>query len=142
MVWAQAQQCLMNGDRYWLNLEEIKQLNEVNDIYRQVTPEEEWLIKLYQPCIPEDPKAKFLMASEILARLNIHSQMKLSIKKLSQALEHQKFGEPISKRVGGKGEPRKCYAVIERDDKDEQLAQDQFSREHEKKAEQTVAGPF
>ena len=82
------------------------------------------------------------MASEILARLNIHSQMKLSIKKLSQALEHQKFGEPISKRVGGKGEPRKCYAVIERDDKDEQLAQDQFSREHEKKAEQTVAGPF
>jgi len=38
--------------------------------------------------------------------------MRLSIKKLSIAMDKLKYGQPISKRIDGRS-PRKVFAVIE-----------------------------
>ena len=85
--------------------------NLLNDIYRQQTPEEEWLIRLFAPCEPSNPKAQFLMPSEILTRINAHSGMKLSIRRLTQAMTHLNFGDSISKRFKGRG-CRKVYLSL------------------------------
>lgn len=114
-VWAQALSLLEEGNTYWFSQEELKVLNEINDIYRQVPPEEEWLQKLYDPCERSDPKAKFLMTSEMLTRLNVYSGMRLSIKKLSAAMDKLGYGDSFSKRING-GSPRKVFSVIERGD--------------------------
>ena len=116
-VWAQALSLLEEGNTYWFSQEELKVLNEINDIYRQVPPEEEWLQKLYDPCERSDPKAKFLMTSEMLTRLNIYSGMRLSIKKLSSAMDKLGYGDSFSKRING-GSPRKVFSVLERSDLD------------------------
>lgn len=118
-VWSQALHLAHDKFTFWFSAEEMKDLNKINDIYRQVPPEEEWLMKMYSPCKPTDPNAAFLMPSEILTQLNTWSGMKLSIRKLSSAMDKLKFGETISKRIDGLG-ARKVYAVIQRTDSDEQ----------------------
>lgn len=123
LVWAQALHLLNDGYKYWFSQTEMKELNQFNELYRQVPSEEEWLMKLYEPCEPTNPNAKFLMPSEILSKLNTWSGMKLSIKKLSNAMDSLKYGNPVTKRVSGS--PRKVYAVIERNDFDE----DKYQRE-------------
>lgn len=131
-VWAQAMQLLNEGYRYWFTQEDMKQLNKINELYRQVPIEEEWLMKLYQPCDPTDPNAKFVMPSEILTRLNAYSGLKLSIKRLSEAMENLKFGDPISKRVHG--HPRKVYSVKEYNEFDEDGVQIDIRKEFEMQA--------
>lgn len=116
-VWSQALYLATNKFPYWFSKEEMKDLNKINDIYRQVPPEEEWLMKLYEPCEPTDPKAKFLMPSEMLSHINNWSGMRLSIRKLSSAMDKLDFGKKVSKRI--KGQPRNVYAVLERTDLDE-----------------------
>lgn len=128
MVWSQALHLAKNKFTYWFAKEEINELNKINDIYRQVSPEEEWLMKIFEPCESTNPDAKFLMPSEILAKLNFWSGMRLSPKRLSHAMESLEYGEPISKRIGGKS-PRKVYAVLERDESDEQQYQQDYKRE-------------
>ena len=112
-VWNQALNLVDEGFPYWFSLEELQKLNKVNEIYRQIPPEEEWLQKLYDPCDREDPRAKFLMTSEILTNINAFSGMRLSIKKLSAAMDKLKFGDSFSKRING-GSPRKVFSVLER----------------------------
>lgn len=114
-VWAQALYLARKKFPYWFTTEEIRDLNKINEVYRQIPPEEEWLQKLFDPCERTEPRAQFLMASEILTRINAFSGMRLSVKKLSGALEKLEYGEPFSKRVNG-GSPRRVYSVIERKD--------------------------
>lgn len=128
-VWAQALDKLNNGYQYWFTQEEIALLNQVNEIYRQVPPEEEWLMKLFQPCEPTDPNAKFLMPSEILTRINAWSGMRLSIRKLSNAMDKLDYGKKVSKRIDG--QPRNVYSVIERTDTDETTYQSEMRKEFE-----------
>lgn len=109
-VWAQALHLLKENFEYWLSSKEIRELNKINEIYRQSTPEEEWLLKLYMPCESNDPKAYFMMASEMLSQMNAHSGLRLSPKKLSQAMDKLGYGNPISKRLKDTG-PRKVYSV-------------------------------
>ncbi|MCB0395858.1 MAG: hypothetical protein KDD36_04365 [Flavobacteriales bacterium] len=136
-VWAQALHLLENKYNYWFTQEEMIQLNQVNEIYRQVPPEEEWLMKMYEPCEPTNAHARFLMPSEMLTRINAFSGMRLSIKKLSYAMERLGFGSPVSKRVNGS--PRKVYAVIERTDSDEDKYQDEVRRSFGQAAEEVPA---
>lgn len=128
-VWAQAKYLAKNNYSYWFSHEEMKQLNRVNDIYKQSTPEEEWLLKLYEPCDPKDPKAFFMMASEMLSQMNAQSGLKMSIKRLSQAMERLNFGDPISKRIKGKGS-RRVYAVRLISDEQEKNIQREFRDVH------------
>jgi len=130
MVWAQASHLASQKFQYWFSHQEMKVLNKVNDIYKQNTLEEEWLIKIYQPCKPSNPLASFLMPSEILSNLNMHSGMRLSIKKLSQAMDRHKFGQPISKRF--KIGSRKVYPVIMITDEINKEIQKEFREIHKK----------
>ena len=129
-VWAQALHLAKENYPYWFSQEEMKNLNKINDIYRQVPPEEEWLMKLFQPCEPTHPQAQFMMPSEILTKLNAWSNMKLSIRKLSSAMQKLNFGEAVSKRVDGMG-ARKVYPVIERNQTDEDNLQHQLRNLHQ-----------
>ncbi|PCH66247.1 MAG: hypothetical protein COC01_08600 [Bacteroidetes bacterium] len=128
-VWAQAHSLLTNGYNYWFTTEEMKQLNKVNEIYRQVSLEEEWLMKLYDKCEPSNSKAVFAMPSEILTRLNAFSGLKLSQKKLCVAMDRLGYSK-ISKRVNG--QPRNVFPVIERSDYEEKEYQSQLRKEIEK----------
>lgn len=128
-IWAQALQLLKEEFEYWFNGQEISKLNKINEIYRQSTPEEEWLSKLYMPCESNDPKAHFMMASEMLSQMNAHSGLRLSPKKLSQAMDKLGFGTPISKRLKDAG-PRKVYPVRFLSDEQENQLQSELRDEH------------
>ncbi len=131
-VWAQAAHLAKNNFQYWFSHEEMKQLNKVNDIYKQSTIEEEWLLKLYERCEPNDPKAMFLMPSEMLSQMNAHSGLRMSSKRLSQAMERLKYGQPISKRIKGKGS-RKVFPVRLVSDEMENNLQKEFRDMHKEK---------
>lgn len=127
MVWAQALHLAMNDYPYWFSTEELKRLNKINEVYRQIPPEEEWLIRLFEPCEPNDTNAKFFMPSEILSKINAWSGLKLSIRKLSTAMDNRGFSKKIPKRVNG--QPRNVYPVIERTDMDESNYQSKLRQE-------------
>jgi len=126
-VWSQALALVKEEYPHWFSLEELKKLNKINEIYRQVPPEEEWLMKLYEPCEPTDPRAKFLMPSEMLSKIITWSGMKLSIRKLSSALDKLGFAEKMSKRING--QPRNVYPVVERGDYEEEEYQREIRKE-------------
>jgi predicted P-loop ATPase len=130
LIWSQALHLARENFPYWFSHEEMKDLNKINEIYRQLSPEEEWLMKLYEPCKPTHPKAKFLMPSEMLTQINGYSGMKLSIRKLSIAMDKLGYGNAISKRIKEVGS-RKVYAVIERSDEDEQQLQQSYKQKEE-----------
>ncbi|GAA4276297.1 VapE domain-containing protein [Aquimarina mytili] len=131
-VWAQAAHLAKEKFSYWFSHEEMKQLNKVNDIYKQSTPEEEWLLKLYEPCKASDPKAMFMMPSEMLSQMNAHSGIRMSMKRLSQAMDRCKFGQPISKRFKDKGS-RKVYPVRLVSDEMENNLQKELREMHKEK---------
>ena len=110
-VWSQARHLALNKYPYWFTTQEMANLNKLNGSYMQTTEEEDWLFKLYRPADPNDPKAMFLMTSEILSQLNAHSGLKLNLRRLSRALERLDFGPMISKRFKDKG-CRRVYSVI------------------------------
>lgn len=110
-IWSQALHLLNEGFPYWFQQEEMRVLNVVNNLFRQSSPEEEWLIRLYEPTTADNPLATFLMPSEILTKLNAYSNMKLSIRKLNMAMEKLGFNNKVSKRIHG--QPRYVHPVIE-----------------------------
>jgi predicted P-loop ATPase len=125
-VYAQALHLLNQDYPFWISGNEIMQLNKINEIYRQVPPEEEWLMKLYQPCDPTHPKAKFLMPSEILSKMNGFSGLKMTSRRLAHAIQNLGFGKKVCKRINGL--PRNVYPVIERDPTDEQAYQSDMKK--------------
>ncbi|UZO79759.1 virulence-associated E family protein [Aquimarina sp. ERC-38] len=131
-VWAQASHLAKSNFTYWFSHEEMKQLNKINDVFKQNTLEEEWLIKLYKPCAPTKPGVIFLMPSEILSHMNARSGLRMSIKRLATAFETQKFGEPIKKRLNGRS-PRRVYPVEIVSDEMESTIQSDLRREYTKK---------
>ena len=94
-------------------------------------------MKMYKPCSPTDTSVKFIMPSEMLTKINTFSGMKLSIRRLSSAMDKLGYGDPVSKRVNG--EPRKVYSVIEKNDGDEEQFQQDIKKEFSGQAE---AVPF
>lgn len=128
MVYAQAYHLAKEKFTYWFSTEEMKKLNKINEIYRQVPPEEEWLMKLFEPCEPTHPQAKFLMPSEMLSKINVWSGMKLSSRRLSNAMDKLNFSKKVSKRING--QPRNVYPVLERSDSDEQNLQNELKNEY------------
>ncbi|MEQ9230020.1 MAG: hypothetical protein RIF46_05010, partial [Cyclobacteriaceae bacterium] len=129
-VWSQALHLLNHKYPYWFNREEMVVLNTFNTLSRHTTPEEEWLVRLYEPCEATDQRAVYLMPSEILAHMNVMSGMKLSIKRLAMAMERMGFGKKISKRING--QPRNVYPVIKRNEMDEQRIQNEIRSSLEK----------
>ncbi len=135
LVWSQALHFVNTGFNHWFSSAELEQLNKLNDIFHLSSPEEEWLQKLFEPCEAADPKAQFMMPSEMLSMINAQSGLRMSMKRLSQAIEKCNFGTPISKRFPNKGS-RKVYPVRMITSEKEMSLQNEIRREQKALKEQ------
>lgn len=88
MVWAQAFHLFVNKFRYWFNDEEIDALNKRNSEYAMISQEEELLHYYFSTTAPTGSitPMKFYPTSIILSKLEGHSRLRLSAKKLGEAL--------------------------------------------------------
>ncbi|WP_103071851.1 VapE domain-containing protein [Aquimarina sediminis] len=123
-VWAQALHLLQQGFSYWFTDPEIAQLNIMNEHFQTATVEQEWLIKIFEPCDLDNKSGMYLMSSEILSILGAHSGLKLNQKKLSQAFEKLGYGKPIAKRINGKGVRRVFYVRKITDEQENKFQRD------------------
>ena len=111
--WHEAYTAWKAGERYWLDKEEISQLNERNEQF-QIQGSEEGLVIKYTSHPDEEKEAQekyWLTTTEVALRINAASHglgMQLSnniaLKRLSNALKKHGYARK-AKRVGG-GSPR------------------------------------
>jgi len=112
-VWAQAYHLLKSGEKYWFDSEETAIIDSMNNLFTQVSEEEEWLVRLYRPVPTNDPLAKYPMFSEILSNLNAASGLRLSKYRLEIAMKKLGWENRTAKRIEGINGPRYVYAVYE-----------------------------
>ncbi|MEZ7509597.1 VapE family protein [Cloacibacterium sp. Arc13] len=92
-VYAQALQLKEDGFRHWFNQEEIKEINQNNEQYQLLSPEEELLLTWFEPATKENANA-FYNASQIAVRLAELSKINISdgvVNKLGKALKKHGF---------------------------------------------------
>lgn len=80
--------CLaQNGFQYWFSQEEMAELEQNNEEFRAVIPEEEQLMAFYEPCKDADPEAVFMKTTDILKNLlRLSGLRSLSEQKLGRVL--------------------------------------------------------
>ena len=80
--------CLaQNGFQYWFSQEEMAELEQNNEEFRAVIPEEEQLMAFYEPCDESDPEAVFMKTTDILKNLlRLSGLRSLSEQKLGRVL--------------------------------------------------------
>lgn len=88
LIWAQAYHLFCKNVRYWFNDEEVDELNQRNSEFAMVSQEEELLSYYYDKQAPVGSylPLKFLPTSIILSHLETQSRLRLSAKKLGEAL--------------------------------------------------------
>ena len=88
LVWSQAYKLFTDKVRYWFIDEEIDKLNARNSEFAMISQEEEFLQHYFSIKAPEGVNAglKFYPTSIILSKLETQSRIKLSAKKLGEAL--------------------------------------------------------
>lgn len=88
LVWSQAKHLFEQRERYWFNDEEILELNAQNAEFSMISQEEELLNYYYRTTELAGTlnQAKFLPPSIILSSLETKSRLRLSLKKLGEAL--------------------------------------------------------
>lgn len=94
LMYAQAVWLIQQGYNYWFDMDEIAQLETHNETYRQTRNEEELLGVYFEPVEPTEPKAVFMTASEIHAKLKMWGS-------IEKPMPLNKFGE-LLKRGGYK----------------------------------------
>ena len=87
-VWAQAKQMMLEGAKYWLDLEEIAELNELSRRFIQESPLDDVLSKIL-------PGEDFMTAGEIFARFD-YNPKGIDYARLGVGL--QKMGIPKSRK--------------------------------------------
>ena len=87
-----------NGFRYWINDEEIAELNQGNEAFHVQTAEYEMLLKGFEKA--ETDSDSFMTTSEILSYLRGYTTLNLQEKRMGEALKIAGF-ERRSKRVNG-----------------------------------------
>jgi len=101
-VFSQALYLFKNGFRFYLNKEEIEQLNVHNEAFVKHSLIEEALIKWLEPCEENDNEATFGSATEILTVLAVFEEkLKVddsNLQKLGKAL--RKYGFKRIKKAG------------------------------------------
>lgn len=91
LMYAQAVWLIQHGYNYWFDLGEIAQLETHNETYRQTRNEEELLGVYFEPVEPTEPKAVFMTASEIHAKLKMWGS-------IDKPMPLNKFGELLKRR--------------------------------------------
>ncbi|MBS1647360.1 MAG: virulence protein [Bacteroidetes bacterium] len=103
-VWAQAYFLFKSGFRYWFNEEEVDTLNKRNEEFAMISQEEELLNFYFSPKTPKNmplTSLKLYPNSIILAKLETYSRLRLSAKKMGEALAKLGFVKK-QKTVEGK----------------------------------------
>ena len=91
-AYAQAINLIQNGFQYWFSQDELSELEQNNEEFRAVIPEEEQLMAFYEPCTEDDTDAVFMLNTEILKNLLRLSGLRtLSDQKLGRVLKARKF---------------------------------------------------
>ena len=91
-AYAQAINLIQNGFQYWFSQDELSELEQNNEEFRAVIPEEEQLMAFYEPCTEDDTDAVFMLNTEILKNLLRLSGLRtLSGQKLGRVLKARKF---------------------------------------------------
>ncbi|MCI7592519.1 VapE domain-containing protein [Alistipes shahii] len=91
-AYAQAVYLAQNGFQYWFSQDELTELEQNNEEFRAVIPEEEQLMAFYEPCTEDDADAVFMLNTEILKNLLRLSGLRtLSDQKLGRVLKARKF---------------------------------------------------
>ncbi len=93
-VYAQALALFRSGYRFWYEGEEIDRLNERNESFRLKEPVEESLFVYYRSSREDDPFAKWLTASELMAKLTILTHLqanRATLQTLVTVLENNGF---------------------------------------------------
>lgn len=86
-AYAQAISLVQNGFQYWFSQEEMAELEQNNEEFRAVIPEEEQLMAFYEPCNDADPEAVFMKTTDILKNLlRLSGLRSLSEQKLGRVL--------------------------------------------------------
>lgn len=65
-LYAQAQEELNNGARYWFDDDETRAIMEHNRQFQQHTTAEQFFHEFYEPALPEEPTAKWMTVAAIL----------------------------------------------------------------------------
>ena len=83
---------IQNGFQYWFSQDELSELEQNNEEFRAVIPEEEQLMASHEPCTEDDTDAVFMLNTEILKNLLRLSGLRtLSEQKLGRVLKARKF---------------------------------------------------
>ncbi|MCB1202003.1 MAG: hypothetical protein KDK41_15240 [Leptospiraceae bacterium] len=91
LVYAQAYALFRAGEKFWLESDEVAEINERNEGFRSQTLEEELLLEKFAPAELTYPLREFFTTTQILRQLNTDSKMILSIKQLGRALYKHGF---------------------------------------------------
>ncbi|HMV15861.1 MAG TPA: VapE family protein [Chitinophagales bacterium] len=113
-VWAEAYDLLKKGERFFFDSEEVNYINQINRLFSIETPEEEWLLALFNNADKTDSPAEvvYLMFNEILSIMQRASGLRMEAKLVTIAMKKLDWSEPISQRIGIDKTPRKVYAVV------------------------------
>jgi len=86
-AYSQAISLAQNGFQYWFSQEEMAELEQNNEEFRAVIPEEEQLMTFYEPCEETDPEGVFMKTTDILKNLlRLSGLRSLSEQKLGKVL--------------------------------------------------------
>lgn len=112
LVYAQAFALWQKGERYWLNADEIEELNEYNKRFIIGSMEEELIINYLRPAneSDEESKIKKLQTFNIVELLINKTNMDVDPKKVSKALYRLGYQK---KSIRINSQPRKIWEVIE-----------------------------
>lgn len=86
-AYSQAIHLAQNGFQYWFSQEELSELEQNNEEFRAVIPEEEQLMAFYESCDEADPEGGFMKTTDILKNLlRLSGLRSLSEQKLGRVL--------------------------------------------------------
>lgn len=87
-VYSQAYSLYKSGFQHWFDKEDIKKINSNNEQYRQISVEEEFLIKYFKPHTKNSDNVLYLSASEVIDEIQKLEKSKI--------LSHLKLGKILN----------------------------------------------
>lgn len=107
-VFSEVMWLLDSGYRYWFIEEEIKELHKASQQFHVQTVEYEMLMQGFEK--PEADEDCFMTTAKILTYLQGYTSIRLSEKRMGEALHKAGF-DRISKRINKGSDPVYCYRI-------------------------------
>ncbi len=109
-VWAQAYSLFRQGHMYWLSKEDQKELKAHNSKYEVQSLEFELVNTYFQQPTSRNEADVYLTVADIINRLSLKSSIRLTAKKVGEALKKGGFIR-FQKRLEGRRNPTWVYAL-------------------------------